>query len=94
MARRYTDEQLTEAVRNCRSIRAVLSRIGLAPAGGNYLVIRRRIAELKLDTSHFLGQAILRGGTHAFRTRPLDQILVSAKAENTWRLRRRRVAAT
>ena len=93
MARRYTDEQLADAVRSCRSVRAVLSRIGLAPAGGNYQVIRKRIRELALDTSHFLGQAILRGSTHAYRTRPLQEVLVNRKPENTWRLRNRLVGA-
>jgi hypothetical protein len=93
MPRRYSDEQLVEAVKSCRSVRAVLAQIGLAPAGGNYVVIRKRMRELALDTSHFLGQAIFRGRTHAYKTRPLHEVLVNRKTENTWRLRNRLVAA-
>ena len=89
MRRRYTNEQLANAVRDCLSIRSVLSRIGLRPAGGNYQVIKKRIRELDLDTSHFLGQAVLRGRTHSFRTRRLEDVLVHRKVENTWRLRNR-----
>ena len=57
--RKYTDEQLARAVIGSYSIRAVLKEIGLVPAGGNYESIKKRIRELGLDTSHFLGQAIL-----------------------------------
>ena len=87
--RKYTDEQLTEAVAENYSIRAVLKSIGLAPAGGNYESIRKRIQELGLDTSHFLGQAILRGKTRTYGTRPLEEVLVHKKLENTWRLKNR-----
>ena len=87
--RRYTDEQLASAVAASRSMREVLSKLGLKPAGGNYEVVKKRIHELSLDTSHLLGKAILRGGTQAYGTRPLDQVLVHRKLENTFRLRDR-----
>jgi hypothetical protein len=67
----------------------VLRKIGLTPAGGNYESIKKRIQELGLDSSHFLGQAILRGKTHSFGTRPLEDVLVHKKLENTWRLKNR-----
>jgi hypothetical protein len=86
---KYTDEQLEEAVRGSYSMRAVLRKIGLPPAGGNHEVLKKRIRELDLDTSHFLGQAILRGKAHAYGTRPLEEVLVHKKLENTWRLRDR-----
>lgn len=87
--RKYTDEQLIEVVRESRSIRAVLVKVGLTPAGGNYESISRRIQELGLDTSRFLRQAILRGQTHSYGTRALEQVLVNGKLENTWRLKNR-----
>jgi len=87
--RKYTDEQLEEAVKTSHSIRAVLKKIGLTPAGGNYESIRKRIRERELDTSHFLGQGILKGKTHSYGTRPLEDVLVHKKLENTWRLRNR-----
>ena len=87
--RQYTDEQLGKAVESSYSIRAVLKSIGLTPAGGNYESVKGRIRELGLDTSHFLGQAVLRGKTHSYGTRPLKEILVHGKLENTWRLKNR-----
>jgi hypothetical protein len=89
MGRRYTDEDLKNAVRTCHSIRALLAQIGLVPSGGNHEVITKRIRELSLDTSHFKGQGHLRGGTHSYRTRPLEAVLIHARLENTWRLRNR-----
>src|SRR5438105_4729390 len=89
--RRYTDQQLMEAVQVNYSMRAVLRALGLAPAGGNYETVEKRIHELELDTSHFLGQAILRGKSHDYGTRPLENVLVHKKLENTWRLRNRLV---
>ncbi len=85
--RRYSDEQLAEAVKSCYSMRAVLRMVGLVPAGGNYEAVKKRIRELRLDTSHFTGQGHLRGRTHQYGTRPLAQVLVHRKLENTWRLR-------
>lgn len=87
--KRYTDEQLAEAVRANPSMRAVLRQLGIVPAGGNYEIVKRRIRELGLDTSHFLGQAILRGKTHPYSTRPLEEVLVHCKLENTNRLKDR-----
>jgi hypothetical protein len=87
--RKYTDQQLVDAVKTSYSIRAVLQKIGLTPAGGNYETIRKKVNELNLDTSHFLGQAILRGATHAYSTRSLRDVLVHQKLENTWRLKAR-----
>jgi len=87
--RKYTDSQLAEAMATSQSIRAVLEKFGLTPAGGNYETVKKRMQELNLDTSHFLGQASLRNGTHAYHTRPLDSILVHSKLENTWRLKNR-----
>lgn len=89
MTRRYTDEELATAVKESHSMRAVLQKIGLTPAGGNYESIAKYIQLLGLDTSHFLGQAILRGQSHEYGTRPIEEILVRGKIENTWRLKNR-----
>ena len=77
--RKYTDDQLVKAVATSHSIRTVLKKIGLTPAGGNYETIKKHIQELNLDTSHFLGQGILRNKTHNYNTRPLDNVLVHGK---------------
>ncbi|WP_035559142.1 HNH endonuclease [Hymenobacter sp. IS2118] len=52
-----TDDEFRQAVAQSLSVRQVLSRIGLVPAGGNYKTVHSRIARLGLDTSHFTGAA-------------------------------------
>jgi HNH endonuclease len=49
----WNDEQLRAAVSECRNTSQVLRALGLRPVGGNYETIRRRIAVLGLDTSHW-----------------------------------------
>ncbi len=53
--RRWTDDQLREAVTASTSYQAVLHRLGLKPGGGSHYDLRHRIRELGLDTSHFDG---------------------------------------
>ena len=52
-----TDDEFRQAVAESLSVRQVLGRIGLVPAGGNYKTVHTRIAKLGLDTSHFTGAA-------------------------------------
>jgi bacterioferritin-associated ferredoxin len=49
---RYTDEQLRDAVRTSTTIREILVKLGVAAYGGNYETVRRRIADLGLETGH------------------------------------------
>lgn len=50
--------------------------LGLRPLGGNYATVRRRMAELGVSTTHWLGQAWLRGGSNTFHPlRPLSEML-------------------
>ncbi|SRR6266545_2250384 len=72
-----SDEEFTTAVKESISIRQVLLKMGLRPAGGNYQTVHRRIAALKLDTSHFLGMGHLKGRPNPWaRKIPLADILV------------------
>ncbi|RFP65404.1 HNH endonuclease [Hymenobacter lapidiphilus] len=50
-----TDDEFRQAVAESLSVRQVLSRIGLVPAGGNYKTVHTRVARLGLDTSHWTG---------------------------------------
>lgn len=54
--RKWTDEQFIEAVRTSLSYAEVLRKIGLKVAGSNYDTVKRKIAELNLDTSHMTGK--------------------------------------
>ncbi|HET6299207.1 MAG TPA: group I intron-associated PD-(D/E)XK endonuclease [Kribbella sp.] len=82
--RRWTDEQLTDAIASQRSWHGVLRALGFAATSGNALRTVKRVAqELELDTSHFTGQrrwtdsqlrqAILQAATWADVLRALDR---------------------
>ena len=54
--RRWGTAELQKAVATSKSVREVIKKLGLIPAGGNYVQIKRFIKLLKCDTSHFLGK--------------------------------------
>lgn len=71
------DKEFAAIVQQARSIRQVLFLVGLVPAGGNYLTIKRRVARLGLSTAHFHGQGHLRGKRNPWHPiTPLAEILV------------------
>ena len=59
--RKYSEDQLKNAVKSSVSMRQVLQKLGVAPYGGNYDVLRKAIKHFDLDTSHFTGQAWNKG---------------------------------
>lgn len=69
------------AVSSSPSIRQVLIALGLNATGANYRSVRDAVARLALDTSHWTGQAHLRGKSHNYSTRiPLSEICVPDSA--------------
>lgn len=92
--RKVSDSEFAEAVAGARSIRATLAAIGLRPAGGNYATARRRIASMKLDTTHFSGMGWRRGSLISVTGPiPLEQVLVEGRPTQSSDLRRRLLAA-
>lgn len=90
--RKWTDKQFIEAVKTSLSYAEVLRKIGLKVAGSNYDTVKRKIAELNLDTSHMTGKVWNQG--ERFRQikpkQPLEEILVEHSTYvNTNHLRRR-----
>lgn len=81
--------KLKIAVAKSSSIRETLKLLDLTPSGGNYERIKKSLNDFDIDTSHFTGQGYLRDQHHSYRTRPLVDILVKGKLENTWRLKNR-----
>ena len=76
----WTDAELRVAVGSSLNVAEVIRKIGLIPAGGNYDQVKRRIAKLGLDTSHFTGQAWLRGKHIATKpARPLEEVLIAGQ---------------
>ena len=59
--RTWTLLQLREAVKTSTSVRQVIVKLGLVPAGGNYVQISKAINDQTLDTSHFKGQGWNKG---------------------------------
>src|SRR5215469_10290493 len=57
---KYTRELLTEAAVNSISIADVLRYLEIPVTGGAHAHISRKIKQLGIDTSHFLGQAHMR----------------------------------
>jgi hypothetical protein len=51
--RKWTDDQLRDAVAQSTTMIEVLRRLELAPGGGSHIAVRGRIEELGLDTSHW-----------------------------------------
>lgn len=89
--RKWTKEQMLDAIKNSYSIAQALARCDLLPNGGNYATFRKFVKETGVDTSHFLGQAHLRGKSHSWaKKRPLSEILVeSSSYTSTDSLKRR-----
>ena len=88
--RSWTDEQLISAVQESLSTREVIGRVGLIPAGGNYVQISARINELNLDTTHFTGSRWNKGKTYHTKTRPkLETMLISGSQVQSFKLKRR-----
>lgn len=76
--RSWTDEELSFAIKTSRSYRAVLIKLSLIPAGGNYVQITKRVRELDLNTKHFTGKGWNTGWKFDPRTpaKKLETLLV------------------
>lgn len=93
--RTYTDEQLAAAIESSRSFAEVLSRLGLATAGGNYATLHASALRLGLDTSHFDGQGWAKGRRLAPRPSALSlaAILVADSIYQSYKLKHRLLQA-
>ena len=79
--RKYTEEQLVEAVAASISYAGTLKLLGLKPAGANYGNIKRHVTELQLDILHWKGQGWNKGQTFGPR-RDISEYLI----DNTLRI--------
>jgi hypothetical protein len=93
--RSWTNHDLMIAVRSSRSIRQVIKKIGLIPAGGNYSQVHQYIKELNLDTSHLKGKGWNKGmsGVYFHPVIPLDEVLVKGKKFQSHKLKQRLIRA-
>lgn len=88
--RSWTKEQLAHAVKESRSYRQVLQKIGLRPAGGNYAQVKKYTKEYGLDISHFKGRGWNKGLKGIGKPRiPLKDILVKNSSYQSYKLKKR-----
>jgi hypothetical protein len=93
--RRWTEQELVEAVTTSCSLAEVMRRLGYQPSGGIYRLLVGHIKRLGLDSSHFTGQSWARGRKLPGRSvLPLSEILVlNSPYTNIGRLRERLIKA-
>ena len=92
--RKWTENQLKEAIKKSTSIRQVLRRLDLREAGGNYEQVKKYIKEYNLDTKHFRGQAWNKGLKGIGKPRiPLEKILVKNSSFQSYKLKKRLFSA-
>jgi len=89
---KYSREQLSQAVHGSTSLRQVLSRLNMAPFGGNYDVLRRSLKRFGIDTSHFVGRSWSRGRNLQAR-KPLEAYLSNTAPIQSFKLKRRLLRA-
>lgn len=88
--RLWTKECLEKAIRESRSYRQVLCKIGLKEAGGNYVQLKKYIKEYNFDISHFKGRGWSKGLHFKFSPKiPLKKILVKNSSFQSYKLKNR-----
>jgi len=85
----YTIEELKIAVANSLSVASCLRKLGLSPKGGNYKTFKRLVQKHEINTSHFTGQAHMKGKTHSYKLTPLEMILKKDNFYSSHKLRTR-----
>ncbi len=90
---KWTITQLRQVVLVSYSIRDVIKKIGLVPAGGNYVQIRKAISDNKIDISHFTGQGWRKNRKFNFVPRKrLEEILKQGSTFQSFKLKRRLIS--
>ena len=88
--RSWTDEDLIKVVKQNKSYRSVLKQLGLVPAGGNYVQIKRKIEILNLDTDHLKGKIWNTGLSYRTKTRTELAVLLTLNSRfQSYKLKKR-----
>lgn len=74
--KKYTLQQLKDAISTSVSIREVLQKLNIKAAGGNYYIFKKAIAFYDIDTSHFTGKN-LKGRKLPLRRKSLSDYLTN-----------------
>ena len=88
--RSWSETELKLAVETSTSIRQVLKKLNLKPAGGNYSQINKYLAELNLNREHFKGKGWSKGLRGIGKPRlSLEQILIADSYFQSFKLKKR-----
>ena len=91
--RRFSDEELVEAVCESGSWSELSRRLGYAPSGGAHRWIKAHVLQHGLDTSHFRSQSWAKGLKFpGRRARSLDELLVERSTTASSTVRKRLIA--
>jgi len=88
--RSWTKQQLQKITPKSTSIRQIIFKLGLKPAGGNYEQINKYLKIYKINTNHLKGKAWNKG-LHGFGKPiiPLKEILVKNSHFQSFKLKKR-----
>ncbi len=88
--RRWTTEDLKKATQTSKSIREIIQKLGLIPAGGNYEQVKVTLKEHNIDTSHMTGSGWRRNMRFPFTPR-IDLALILKKESHfqSYKLKKR-----
>ena len=90
--RKYSENELIEAVKTSTSLAQTLIKLGIVPCGGNYQVLKKAINHFKLDATHFKGKAWNKGISTGIR-QPLEKYLNNELKINSYKLKRKLLSA-
>lgn len=79
--RKYTLDELKEAIKTSVSVRQCLEKLNIIPAGGNYSTFHKAVKHFSLDTSHFTGQNHT-GRTFPKRRQHISEYLVNKPTQS------------
>lgn len=95
--RSWSDKELEDAVSSSRSFRAVIIKLGLVPAGGNYVQVQQTVERMGLSTAHFTGKGWNQGWKsdyrRAKRMNDLRDVLVNGSRVQSYGLKKRLILA-
>lgn len=88
--RSWTEKQLRQAATKSTSVRQVIYKLGLIPAGGNYDQINKYLKYYKIDTNHFKGRGWNKGLRGIGKPIiPLEKILTKNNYFQSYKLKKR-----
>lgn len=92
--RSWSEQQLRVAAEQSRSVRQVILKLGLIPAGGNYKQIQKYLSFYGVNTSHFRVEGWSKGLRGIGKPRiALEDLLVKGSSFQSYKLKKRLFSA-